>query len=88
MDDLVKVFKAAWHEADEAGEVGHRVEAGLSASLSLALEQIADDLVTDAGVPVEPEDQALVDAYMGKAGHTHVNPAHVAGLRRVRDLKG
>ena len=30
---LVSIFKAAWHAADQRGEKGHRVEAGLEAVL-------------------------------------------------------
>jgi hypothetical protein len=31
---VVAAFKAAWHEANERGEEGHRVEAGLAAALA------------------------------------------------------
>lgn len=43
MNDIVQVFKDAWHEADDAGAVGERTETGLQAvfrALAWEMEQI------------------------------------------------
>lgn len=40
--DLVKVFKAAWHEADERGEQGRRVEYALRRVLHLVAWELHD----------------------------------------------
>lgn len=44
MDELVQVFKVAWHDADAAGQEGSRVRNGLKHVLN-HLEQVAPEPV-------------------------------------------
>jgi hypothetical protein len=39
-EELVAIFKAAWHEADELGLVGGRTEAGIDAVLGSIQERL------------------------------------------------
>lgn len=50
-EDLVAAFTAGWHAADDAGKVGHRVEAGLERVMPLiemALEAKGETIVRRA----------------------------------------
>lgn len=47
-DLLVDTFKTAWHAADDAGEVGHRTEAGIAAVYDLIEDTVRSVIDTES----------------------------------------
>ena len=60
--EMISAFKTAWAEADNAGRVGARVEAGLRAAFNVSSDQRTDER------PVAPLTVARVELFTDTTG--------------------